>query len=239
MPEANRRTFLKAVGTVSATGVAAAVSPSADAAAAQQPPGPTPPVALQAPSGYIFFTAPEAAFVEAAADRFIPADELTQSGSALGIATFVDRQLAGAWGSGDRMYMQGPWPKGSSSQGYQSPMTPAQFIRAGIAATNAYCRTTFQKEFDRLTIAQQADVLRGLEQGTIALQGVPAKEYFDLLLNAAMEGFFADPIYGGNKDKASWKMVGFPGVIAVYTEHIKNYRNKRYDGAPTSIADLS
>ena len=54
-----------------------------------------------------------------------------------------------------------------------------------------------------------------------------------------MGGFFADPIYGGNKDKASWKMVGFPEVIAVYTEHIKNYRNKRYDGAPTSIADLS
>jgi gluconate 2-dehydrogenase gamma chain len=239
MPKANRRAFLKAVGTVSATGVAAAVSPSADATAAQQPPGRTPPVALPAPSGYTFFTAPEAAFVEAAADRFIPADELTQGGSALGIATFVDRQLAGAWGSGDRMYMQGPWPKGSSSQGYQSPMTPAQFIRAGIAATNAYCRTTFQKEFDRLTIAQQVDVLRSLELGTIALQGVPAKEYFDLLLNAVMEGFFADPIYGGNKDKASWKMIGFPGVIAVYAEHIKNYRNTRYDGAPTSIADLS
>ena len=60
---------------MSATGVAAAVSPSADAAAAQQPPGRTPPVALPAPSGYTFFTAPEAAFVEAAADWFILADE--------------------------------------------------------------------------------------------------------------------------------------------------------------------
>jgi len=135
--------------------------------------------------------------------------------------------------------MQGPWPKGTPSQGYQSPMTPAQFIRTGIAATNAYCRTTFQKEFDRLTIAQQVDVLRGLERGTITLEGVPTQEFFELFLNATMEGFFSDPVYGGNKDKASWKMIGFPGVIAVYAEHIKNYRNKRYEGPPTSIPDLS
>jgi hypothetical protein len=34
-------------------------------------------------------------------------------------------------------------------------------------------------------------------------------------------------------------MLGFPGVIAIYSEHIKTYRNKKYDVEPTSIADLS
>jgi gluconate 2-dehydrogenase gamma chain len=118
-------------------------------------------------------------------------------------------------------------------------MTPAEFFRAGIAAANVYTRKTFQKDFDRLTEEQQIQVLQGLEQGKIALDHVAAQEFFNLLLNAAMEGFFADPIYGGNKNKVSWKMLGFPGVIAIYSEHIKTYRNKKYDVEPTSIADLS
>jgi len=54
-----------------------------------------------------------------------------------------------------------------------------------------------------------------------------------------MEGFFSDPIYGGNRNKAAWKMVGFPGVIAIHSTNIKTYRNKRYEAQPTSIEDLS
>jgi gluconate 2-dehydrogenase gamma chain len=168
----------------------------------------------------------------------IPADNLTPSGTDCGVAAFIDRQLGGAWGSGDRMYMQGPWRKGTPTQGYQFPMTPAEFFRAGIASANAYCRQTYRKEFDRLGPEQQVQVLQGLEQGRIAIDHVPAQDFFDLLLDAAMEGFFADPIYGGNRDKVSWKMIGFPGVIAIYSEHIKTYRNRRYPVTPTSIADL-
>jgi gluconate 2-dehydrogenase gamma chain len=137
------------------------------------------------------------------------------------------------------MYMQGPWKKGTPTQGYQLPMTPAEFFRAGIGSANAYCRKTYRKEFDRLGPEQQVEVLQGLEQGRIAIEQVPAQDFFDLLLDATMEGFFADPIYGGNRDKVSWKMIGFPGVIAIYSEHIKTYRNRRYLVAPTSIADLT
>ena len=68
---------------------------------------------------------------------------------------------------------------------------------------------------------------------------MPAQEFFNLLLNLTMEGFFSDPIYGGNRGKASWKMIGFPGVIAIYSEAIKTYRNRRYDVEPASIDDLS
>ena len=234
----DRRAFLRGLGTVGATGVAAMAPIGAAAQASPQTQAPeTTPAA--APPGYTFLSLPEAAFVEAAVNQLIPADALTPNGTDCGVAVFIDRQLAGAWGSGDRLYMQGPWAKGTPTQGYQFPMTPAEFFRMGIDASNAYCRKAYQKEFDRLSSEQQVQVLREMEQGTLAIERVPARDFFNVLLNAAMEGFFADPIYGGNRDKVSWKMIGFPGVIAVYSEHIKTYRNRRYGGVPTSIADLT
>src|SRR5436190_1457446 len=78
-------------------------------------------------------------------------------------------------------------------------------------------------------------VLQGLEQGKIAIGDIPATEFFALLLNTTMEGFFADPVYGGNRNKVAWKMVGFPGVIAIHSTNIKTYRNKRYEAQPMSI----
>jgi gluconate 2-dehydrogenase gamma chain len=55
-----------------------------------------------------------------------------------------------------------------------------------------------------------------------------------------MEGMFADPIYGGNKDKAGWKMIGFPGVMANNAGKVKEFNEgQRMTVEPTSIADLS
>ena len=78
-----------------------------------------------------------------------------------------------------------------------------------------------------------------MEQGRVPFDGLSAQEFFNLLLATTMQGFFSDPIYGGNRDKVAWKMIGFPGVIAIYSEHIKTYRNKKYDVEPKSILDLS
>ena len=245
MPEQpDRRAFLKRLGTVGATGVAASVGVGVSAEAAVEPQAAAPPPgATAAPAAaahaYTFLSPPEAAFVEAAVDRLIPADDLTPGGTDCGVATFIDRQLAGGFGSGDRMYMQGPWQKGAPGQGYQLPMTPAEFIRAAIASTNAYCRKTYQKEFDRLPREQQVALLQQLEGGKVALDPLDSQQFFDLLLNLAMQGFFADPVYGGNRDKVAWKMIGFPGAIAVHSQNIKTYRNKKYDVEPTSIVDLS
>jgi len=237
----DRRAFLKSLGTVGATGVAAMVSADAVAEpqAAPSPGAAAPPQPAVALHTYTFLSPPEAAFVEAAVDQLIPADNLTPGGTDCGVATFIDRQLAGAWGSGDRMYLQGPWQKGTPTQGYQLPMTPAEFFRAGITATNAHCRKTYQKEFDRLSREQQVALLKELERGGVALDTLSSQQFFDLLLNLTMQGFFADPVYGGNRDKVAWKMIGFPGAIAIYSAHIKTYRNKKYDVEPTSILDLS
>src|SRR5207237_291290 len=131
----------------------------------------------------------EAAFVEALVDHMVPADELTPKGTELGINIYIDRALAGAWGKGDRLYMQGPWKRGTPNQGYQLPLTPAQLYRAGIEATNAYCRKTYGgKSFDRLDEKQREEVLTGFAGGKIAFDnGLPARTFWTTVYPAALE----------------------------------------------------
>jgi gluconate 2-dehydrogenase gamma chain len=54
-----------------------------------------------------------------------------------------------------------------------------------------------------------------------------------------MEGFFADPMYGGNRDKVSWRMVGYPGLPATWATKAEAYRGKKVSIEPQSIADFS
>src|SRR5437879_5721074 len=156
-----RRDFLKTavVGGAAAatTGIAQPQTAQAQQPAAAAPAAAAPP----ATATYEFLNLEEAAFVEALVDHMVPADELSPKGTDLGINVYIDRALAGAWGKGDRLYMQGPWKKGVPSQGYQLPLTPAQLYRSGIEATNAHCRKAYGKSFDRIDEAQREEVLVG------------------------------------------------------------------------------
>src|ERR1700687_4464227 len=87
----------------------------------------------------------------AAVHTIIPADEHSPSGGACGVATFIDRQLAGAYGMGARLYRQGPFPKAKPELGYQLSLNPREFFRAGIESANTWTRKTYGKDFDRLT----------------------------------------------------------------------------------------
>ena len=229
-----RRSFLVGAGTA----VAASLTPAEPAQAQQAKPAAAPAAASE-PEAYLTLTAPEAAFLSAAVDAFIPADELTPSGSECGVVTFIDRQLASAWGGGAKMYRQGPFRKAKAEYGYQLPLTPRQFFEAGIVAVNAWTRKVHGKDFDRLAAKERDDALKALEQGKAELGDFDGKPFFEALLQITMEGFFADPIYGGNRNKVSWKMVGFPGLPAVYANLIEEYRTKRYVAEPQSIADFS
>ncbi|UCI05192.1 gluconate 2-dehydrogenase subunit 3 family protein [Mesorhizobium sp. B1-1-8] len=187
------------------------------------------------PSGWYFFTAQEAALVEAIVERLIPADELSVSGKDAGCAEFIDRQLAGFYGTFERLYMQGPFQAGAAEQGDQSPLVPQQRYRIGLAALDTYCRDRLKQSFADIAGEQRDKVLTGLQTGDIALKGIDAKQFFAIVLTNTMEGFFADPIYGGNRDMVSWKMLGFPGAHYDYRDYVELH-NQKIDLPPLSIA---
>lgn len=189
------------------------------------------------PLGWYFFSPHEAATVEAIVDRFIPADHLSPGGRDCGCAIFIDRQLAGSFGKADRLYTKGPFMPGLPTQGYQGDLTPAQRYRVGLGALNAYTNAQYKRDFVLLSPEEQDEVLAGLDGGKIILKlrvGFTTKEFFELMLQNTMEGFFADPLYGGNRGLASWKMVGFPGARYDYRDHIDKH-NVPYPRGPVSI----
>ena len=234
----DRRAFLK--GAVAGGAAAATVSLPRAAEAQQGAPAPGSQGSPAPANTYAYLNPDEAAFVEALVDHMVPADPLTPKGTELGLNTYIDRALAGGWGKGDRLYMQGPWKQGVPSQGYQLPLTPAELYRAGIAAANAFCVKTYGKSFDKISESQRQEFLLGLQAGKVAFEnGPPARVFFTTIYQNVMEGMFADPIYGGNRNKAGWKMLGFPGVIAVHYQNVEKFRGRKYVVEPVSISDMS
>jgi gluconate 2-dehydrogenase gamma chain len=234
-----RRKFLLGAG-LAGTAIAAGITEPTEA----QQPTPAPPPAAALPpqeiEPFVTLTAPEAAFIVAAVDTLIPTDELSPSGSDCGVAIFIDRQLGSAWGGGAKMYRAGPFVKGKPEQGYQLSLAPREYFAAGIAATNAWTRKTYGgKDFDHLAATDRIAALKAMEDGKAAFENFDARAFFAQLLSITMAGFFSDPIYGGNRDKVGWKLLGFPGLPATYADKIDDYRNKRYAADPQSIADFS
>ena len=247
----DRRAFLKSAGVATAVlpVVGAAKRTQADPLPAQIAQAQLPPaVASPAPAapasatGYQLLSLDEAAFTEALVDHMWPKDQLSSSGTELGIATFIDRQLAGAFGQGDRLYMQGPFRRGKPQLGYQLPLTPAQYYRAGVSAASAACQKRFGRSFDRIAAADREQFLQDLSAGKIKEGSLDLAAWFNgLAYPLFVQGAFADPIYGGNRDKAAWKMIGYPGLPAVYNQDVVRYRGKPHPRSanPQSIQDLS
>ena len=236
-----RRKFLLGAG-LAGTAIAAGISEQADAQ--PQAAAAAPSVAAASPAvdaePFVTLTTSEAAFIVAAVDTLIPADELSPSGSDCGVAVFIDRQLGSAWGGGAKMYRSGPFHKGKPEQGYQLALTPREFFAAGIVAANTWSRKNFGgKDFDRLAANDRVAALKAMEEGKAEFENFNARAFFGQLHSLTMAGFFSDPVYGGNRDKVAWKMLGFPGLPATYADKIDAYRDKRYVADPQSIADFS
>ena len=78
-----------------------------------------------------------------------------------------------------------------------------------------------------------------MEEGKAEFVDFDSRLIFQRLLAINREGFFSDPMYGGNRNMASWRMLQYPGLPATYAGKIDEYRNKRYIAEPQSIEDFS
>jgi len=238
----SRRIFLKQVAASSgalAVGAGTVVSPAtaADAPAASPAPAPDAP-----PAGYQSLSPEEAAFVEALVNVMCPADNLTPNGVDCGLADYIDRQLAGAFGRGDRLYRQAPWRSGKPQLGYQLPLTPEQFFKTGVATAQAACTARFNKRFQDLPPADADAFLLEVAAGKVDDARVPLAQWFnELVYPLFTQACFADPMYGGNRGKVFWKLIGYPGLPAFHTRDMVEFRGKPFPGAldPKSIQDFS
>lgn len=241
MSDISRRSLVTAAGALGAaalarnTQAAEGLSSSADAHVMAQAAPAAPAVAPPSqPISYLFFNKDEAAFLEAAVDRLIPADDRWPGAREAGVTNYIDKQMAGAWGAGERLYRSGPWQPGTPSQGYQLPLTPAELFRTAISAIDKELRAK-GKRFADMTAAEQDAFLTDLQNSNRDLGGVPANAFFAELWQSTQEGFFADPVYGGNRDMVAWRMIGFPGAYASYYDLVDKHGMK-LDRPPMSLA---
>ena len=187
-----RRAFLKgaAVGAVAGAGLV----PEALAQTQGQPHGDGGATTAQAHGHGAFLNDEDAATVAAFAERLMPGAPGKPGATEAGVLNYIDLALAGAY---------------SDQQ---------DFYRRGLSSLDAFCRGTHKARFVELDGARQDAVIAALEQGKATEFSWPsAQAFFNTLRTHTMEGMFADPVYGGNKDFAGWMLIGFPGAQPVFS----------------------
>jgi gluconate 2-dehydrogenase gamma chain len=223
-----RRSFLRlAIGAVPgallATGGTGTALAGADAAAAANDYKPT------------YFTDGEWQFINAAVDRLIPSNADGPGALDLHVPEFIDRQMETDYGHGARWYLQGPFhPDADFTLGYQLRYTPRDLYRTAISELNTWCQKTHGKDFADLDGPTIDEVLGLLQANNVTLPSVKASEFFIQLLANTKEGYFADPMYGGNRNMGAWKMIGFPGARADFKDWVVQ-PGKVYPLGPVSI----
>ncbi|WP_418162546.1 gluconate 2-dehydrogenase subunit 3 family protein [Pantoea vagans] len=181
-----------------------------------------------------WFTAEEFAFITAAVARLIPSDERGPGALEAGVPEFIDRQMNTSYATGSNWYMQGPFnPDLPKELGYQLPLVPQQIYRLGLADADSYSKQQHGKVFAQLSGEQQDALLQAMESGSAEFSQLPSKVFFSFLLQNTREGFFSDPIHGGNQGMVGWKLINFPGARADFMDWVE--RGERYPFPSVSI----
>jgi gluconate 2-dehydrogenase gamma chain len=229
-PSPSRRELFKSLALVPISAVSlASCAKESDKPAAES----NSPAAQYKPA---FFNSAEWTFILAACDRLIPADDIGPSSAEAGVAEFIDRHMQTPYASGDIWYMQGPFIDAAPQFGYQGRLPVRDILRVGMKAIDLHCLRHYDgKTFAQLAYAEQEELLKAAESGKLELDNLSAKEFFNQLLNETRMGYFCDPKYGGNKNMAAWKMIGYPGARADYTNWVE-IRDKPYPLPPVDQA---
>lgn len=167
-----------------------------------------------------FFTNHEAKIIVAACERIFPANESGPGATQAGVVVYIDRQLAGPYGTDKYRYTQPPFVESVPEHGYQGRENPQQTYRAGIRRLGP----GFLK-------------LDGTKQDT-RLKTMEKTYFFQLLRQHTIEGMFCDPMHGGNADLIGWQMLGYPGPVMSYRAQIGKYNGIAYRPKPQSLAQI-
>jgi len=232
------RTSLSLIPVVSLSGgVLASSAPGAltspaqsDSATASENPQDT------SPYQPTFFNTHEWAFLLAACDRLIPSDDIGPGALESGVPEFIDRHMKTPYASGDIWYRQGPFIEATPEFGYQGRLALKDILRVGIAAIDNHCQTvTDGKRFSELSADEQIALLKEAESGKLELSDISSKLFFSQLLAEVRNGYFSDPVHGGNKNMGAWKMIGYPGMRADYLDWV-GVRDRAYPLPPVDLS---
>jgi gluconate 2-dehydrogenase gamma chain len=149
-----------------------------------------------------FFNDDDSRTITAFAERLMPGAPDMPGATDAGVLNYIDLALSGAYAD------------------------QQDFYRRGVAQLDDHCRKAYGKPFRSLTAAQQDETIAAIEQGKAPEFVWPtAQAFFNTMRTHTMEGMFADPIYGGNKNFAGWRLVGFPGAQPQFTQ--EDMRSKK------------
>jgi gluconate 2-dehydrogenase gamma chain len=222
---------------------------------------PLAPASATDPSILRSFTPHEARTVEALTARILPGSPEDPGAREAGVVTYIDNMLAYSEGFVESTYREPPFaqlyqgetpPEADTSYqtvwvsseeieryGYQSILSPREVYRLGIAAVDSYARSKHAKTFIELSEAEQDGIIEDMVNGdaVTGFEQLSAGSFFTILRRHTAEGMFSDPAYGGNRNMAGWKLIGYPGAQRAYTPaEIVNENNLLR--APQSLADL-
>lgn len=159
----------------------------------------------------MFFTPDQYQTTIAAADRIFPADDNGPGAADLDVAIYIDHQLASPWGINAKDYMLGKFYPAEETQQEQVRILRKDLFLLGLKGLDDYSVKKFDSKFTSLDTEQQDEVLTDFEKGDYKFSGVSSSVFFGLLRVLTIEGAYADPMYGGNKDMQGWAMRKFPG----------------------------
>lgn len=215
------------------------------AGASSDPPAGVPQPGLNVPEGSVvgrFLNPDQLILVEAMAARLIPGDEDAPGAVQAGVVTYIDRLLATHETYPQRTYVKGPFARGYEGDaepdpengiiwvqqdelpryGWQSGRTPREIYRMGLARMEAFAESRHGNSFVELSDEDQDALLEAMEDAedddvAQIFDPLLADTFFDLVLKHTVEGFLADPLYGGNQDLVGWQYIGFPGAQRAYS----------------------
>jgi len=183
----SRRSLLKRLG-LAGTAAAVPVPISFDARPGDGLDNQTAAPPAAAREAYETLTAAESDVLEAMTARLIPSDENGPGAREARAAHYIDRALGG--------------PLASFRASYA----------AGLAALDAYARSTKGAAFAQLQPAEQDALLADMQGGSATGFAGPPAIFFNLVRSHTIEGTFSDPYYGGNANFVGWDLIGYPGV---------------------------